>query len=305
MKLNNIDTIEIHYEITSQCPLSCKHCSSESSYRNTNKADLGNYLKLLKILSKKNDIISIFTGGEPLIHGSQFICESLKKVNKIENIKLGLFTSGCSTANNHIYPVTKEYANELKESGLDFVYMSIYSHKPEIHDQITGTLGSFNASLKSIYNFIGAGVTVNAHLVLLSNNVTDIKETIQYLIELGIKEVRLLRLVKHGRAKDNWNEIGMSREEQADIVKSICGSNQFNRSVTVSGFLEIQNCLSFKKSNKCYAGINKLYIDKDGYVYGCACKKKIELFRLTNIKDIDTNFRLQRINSLDMCMQDL
>ena len=39
--------------------------------------------------------------------------------------------------------MVKKYLNDLKDAGMKFVYISVYSTDEKIHDNITGVVGSY------------------------------------------------------------------------------------------------------------------------------------------------------------------
>ena len=117
-------------------------------------------------------------------------------------------------------------------------------------------------------------------------NQRGIEKVIYFLNELGVKEVRYLRLVRHGRAERNWKLIGLSKNEQSTIleraIKSIT-KNGLKIRITVAGFPEKWDCRPFETGEKCQAGIGLYYIDSKGRVFPCACKKRNQLYFVCNI----------------------
>ena len=279
--------LEIHFEIVSKCWLNCIHCSSESDIRRD-----GHCLSSLKI---ENFIASIgsdielyvcLTGGEPLL-SNQFL-PMVRRLRQFSNIKrIGFFTSGClGTEVGGINAIDERMSKELKEAGVGFCYVSLYSHLNHVHDQITTVAGSHKFSLESIRNLLKNGIEAKINLVPMKYNKNEIEKTVYSFNELGVPEVRFLRLVRHGRAEKHWKLIGLKREDQRAMIERAIKSAEemgLRIRITVAGFPEIWNCRPFETGEKCQAGIGLYYIDSKGRVFPCACKKRNQLYFVCNI----------------------
>ena len=66
-----------------------------------------------------------------------------------------------------------EEAAWISRLGVHQVQVSIYSHRPEIHDAITKVRGSLDRSLKAIARLRGLGVRVVIACVLMKQNAGD------------------------------------------------------------------------------------------------------------------------------------
>lgn len=285
--MNKRSEIEVHIEIISRCILECIHCSSEARVKTKR-----HYLPLVNIIDYiRRTCLSantrlFLTGGEPLVLAElSEIINELGKLNGI--IYLGLFTSGVLTDElGRLKAVSAERARELRQKGLIGCYLSIYSHDEHIHEDITKVHGSFQCTLESVSNLIKAGIETRVHCPVMKVNYRSLTETSLYCAEKGIKEVRFLRLVKHGRAKKNWLQIGLTEDEQKDaIVRTLKDLRALGSDirVTVAGFPDLFDCRPFNIGRKCQAGIGLFYINWKGDIFPCACKKRDPKFVLGNI----------------------
>ena len=279
--------VEIHFEIISQCGLNCVHCSSESNIEKIEGHLFPARIeKFLKSIGEDVTLYICLTGGEPLLSDQFFpILGRLKEFGNIKGI--GFFTSGCVVTEQHgIKAISEKTSLRLREAGITFCYVSLYSHLANVHDSVTGVSGSYNLSILSIRNLLSSGIETRVNFVPMKYNQRGIEKVIYFLNELGVKEVRYLRLVRHGRAERNWKLIGLSKNEQSTIleraIKSIT-KNGLKIRITVAGFPEKWDCRPFETGEKCQAGIGLYYIDSKGRVFPCACKKRNQLYFVCNI----------------------
>lgn len=285
--MNKRSEIEVHFEIISRCILECLHCSSEAQV-NTKRHDLQlvNIIDYIRQTCLSANIRLFLTGGEPLALSR--LSEIINKLGKLNGIiYLGLFTTGIFIDELGILKaVSTEQAQELHQKGLTGCYVSIYSHDEHIHEDITQVPGSFHLTLKSVLNLIEAGIEIRVHCPVMKTNYKHLTDTVLFCADKGIKEVRFLRLVKHGRAKKNWMRIGLTDDDQKNVivrtVKDLRAAGCDFR-VTVAGFPDLFDCRPFNIGPMCQAGIRLFYINWRGDIFPCACKKRDPKFVLGNI----------------------
>lgn len=284
-----MESIEIHAEITNKCILKCKHCSSIAN-TNDKELELYEFGKFIEKISGDKKIKLTLTGGEPLLRDSlEELLQSIKELNK--DIKVGLFTTGLIKDGSFIESVGEDRINRLKELGLNFVYVSIYSNNGIEHDNITQENLSFNKTIVSINRFVNAGIETNINMPLMKSNIDKLGDIIKYLRNIDVNEIRLLRLINHGIAEKNWNEIGLTKEEQLKAIDRI--KQNLDDKISFGGFLEIMSCQYITKDKRCLAGKNKLYIDNNGDVYPCGA---VKLNRKTKICTIYESFDIESYN---------
>lgn len=276
-----IKTYEIQIEIENRCYLNCCHCSSWSSRNLPSKIfqpeELERFIRLFDV-----PLHIYFTGGEPLLYPN--ILPLIKFVKNISpNIDVGIFTCGVL---KNVTEIDKIYASKLKECGLDDCYISLYHYKPEKHDLITSQRGSYDETIKSIYNLLENRIDVKVHLVINNYNYQELDKIIIETIKLGVNHVRLLRIVKHGLAEKNWDSIGVPYKRQNTAIKEIINNiKKYNGTVSVAGFPNEVACRPSPNSIKCQAGTHLLCITNSKNVYPCACTKNSSAFLLCSIND--------------------
>lgn len=275
--------MEIQVELTNRCALRCKHCSnnapSVSAYRDISFDQLYAFAEIAPKGCKL-----WLTGGEPTLTCLKTITSSLLKLNA--DLQIGIFTSGI-IKDKILRPISQYESDALFSSGLRDSFFSIYHLDKTKHDAIVDYDGSFECTLRTIKNFKKSGINVRVHIVLNKYNVNELHDIINFLCNLGIENIRLLRLVKTGCAIDNWDDIGVSYDIQNNAIEKIYRARQkFKTNVEISGFPLLTPCRPGNDAVACQAGIRLLYITLDGDVYPCACTRNKEHFKIGHISEL-------------------
>lgn len=117
-------------------------------------------------------------------------------------------------------------------------------------------------------------------------NKNTLGEIVDMAADWGIKEVRLLKLIKHGRANACWDEIGISEEEYRRCVCDVVRRKNAVH-VSASGVVDLIPCRWPCEREVCPAGKHLLYITYHGDIYPCASVKNNSAYRIGNIKNAD------------------
>lgn len=259
--------------------MQCSHCSSDANIASDNSRF--NFDGLAKFVSSINtDTILYLSGGEPLLVPDlpNRIVELLGK-----NVTIGMYSSGVKKFGGYRHVSVAE-AIGLRGSGLSECYFSIYDSIPGNHDAVTRLSGSYGHTIQSIKNFIAAGIDTKAHVVLNRYSMNHVGDVIKSLTDLGVRDVRLLSLARSGRAKINWDEIGVDNSYQIDILQSILQrSSDFECRLTFSGIPELTPCRPLNPEAGCVAGTKLLYITFDGNIFPCASTRNKPNYSIGNI----------------------
>ena len=152
--------LSVHLDITYRCNERCEHCYLEHS--GENELSTGEIRAFLKQFADAGTLFLTISGGEPLLRRDCFeIIESARELNF--NVKL----------KTNAVLIRERQARRLREAGVEQVQVSIYSHKPEVHDAITKLPGSLSRSLEGIRLMRAAGLKVTLANVLMKSNARD------------------------------------------------------------------------------------------------------------------------------------
>ena len=150
---------------------------------------------------------------------------------------------------------------------------------------MTGINGSFKILKDNIQALRAAGIRIRLNVVVTRFNYKNIPEIIQLAKQWKVSEVRLLKLICHGRAAKCWEKIGISEKEYYMSVSTILEQKWDGISITASGMENVVPCRDYCKVGECPAGKKLWYITFEGNVYPCASVKNNENYRIGNISE--------------------
>jgi len=122
--------------LTFQCQNNCVHCYAGGPHQ-TAELTTQQWKEVIKKLEEIGVFIATFTGGEPTLKAD---LQELLKFAQDSGIVTGLVTNGRKLKDD-------EYVKSLEDAGLDFVQITLESHKAAVHDRITGAKGSWKKLL--------------------------------------------------------------------------------------------------------------------------------------------------------------
>src|SRR5260370_782294 len=82
--------------------------------------------------------------------------------------------------------IHEEEARRIRELGVDTIQISVYSHRPEVHDAITKLPHSFERTVKAIRFLREQGLRVTIANVLMTANSCDHSGVQELAAELGV-----------------------------------------------------------------------------------------------------------------------
>lgn len=206
------------------------------------------------------------SGGEPFLYKD--LENIVSYVNQL-GIEVNIYSSGIVENEGKITYISPQKFETLKKLGLSKVMFNMQSSDETTYDKITGTKGRFSIIKKSLRNAINAGIYTEIHFVPMKLNVNDIDDVIRFSKDIGIDKVSFLKLVPHGRAKENRKFLQLSSEETIHLKQKLDDINSENIRIGIPLSLNFE-------SNFCHAASSKLYIKFDGTVYGCEAFKYIQ-----------------------------
>ena len=275
---------EINVEIIERCFQNCIHCSSSAC------RDSQQFLEKDEIIELTNDFVDYFggknieiSGGEPFLHEDLF---DLISFFKMKNLKVHLFTCGKIEENNNSEDSIDELVRKLKETGIDNIIFSLHGANAETHDAITRTKNSFSQSIKFINKLIDNNFNVGIHYVPMSPNFEEFEDLIDDAVELGIKEIGVLRFVPQGRG-EKYNEfLKLTKEESAELIELLAKSKKRKDiKVRIGSHLDFTFLLDGKSPKDCTAGKSKCLIEPNGDVIPCAVFKGRKDYVAGNIRE--------------------
>jgi len=171
-------------ELSTACHLHCAHCYIPAPERSLKREltvvrqqeELSDS-EVISVIDQLADIgclLLTFTGGEIFIKKSIF--EILRHAHE-RGFVLELFTSAT--------PLTPDKISALAELNIGRVQVSIYSHDAEIHDNFTGSIGSWRRSVEAIRLMVESGLHVELVCSIVPDNYRDLAKIKELAESLG------------------------------------------------------------------------------------------------------------------------
>lgn len=167
---------------TNKCNLNCAMCLN-SAYRNKNllskEISLNTIKKILPELIKNKPMVCL-SGGEPLLNKDLFKIISVLSRGKI-------FTS--LTTNGYIL---EKYVNDIINSGLEFISISLDHFEENIHDSGRGVKNTYKNLFRGLNKLLKyrqqTPSNIKINTVINKNNYRDLSKMYDFIEKLGIDE---------------------------------------------------------------------------------------------------------------------
>lgn len=202
--------LRVDMALTFNCQNDCVHCYVGGP-KKTNELTTTQWMQVIDRLHQIGVFILTFTGGEPTLR--EDLPELLAYAQR-KGLVTGLITNGRTLA-------SKSYVEKLERSGLDFVQVTLESHKPKIHNQITGDPKSWKETIAAIKNLIPTQIYTTTNTTLNKYNKDDFLDTIDFIKKLGVAAFGCNSLIYSGKAKEIAKEFVLSIEDLKDILPKI------------------------------------------------------------------------------------
>ena len=211
---------------------------------------------LLDQLAAAGVFFLVFSGGEVFLRRDFF--------ELLEHARSLLFSVKVKT--NAIMIGEKE-ADRLAELGLHGVQVSVYSHRPEVHDRITKVPGSLERTLAGARLLRERGVNVIFANVLMGPNAADYPAVRSLALEMGAEytvDPTITPMMDGQRGVLEWN-IRQAELQKVMRDPALVGSVE-DFCAPPSGPLSEQDAY---ETLPCSAGHTACYVSPYGDVYPC------------------------------------
>ncbi|MFL6301267.1 MAG: radical SAM/SPASM domain-containing protein [Terriglobales bacterium] len=152
--------IGVHMDLTYRCNERCVHCYLDHDDRGEmNTAEIKG---ILEQLAEAGVFFLTLSGGEPLMRKDFFDIVAHAR-SLMFNVKVK--TNGLL--------IGEKEAQRLQELGVENVQISVYSHRPEVHDAITKVKGSLERTKKAVRFLRAQGLKLTIANVMMTSNLAD------------------------------------------------------------------------------------------------------------------------------------
>jgi radical SAM protein with 4Fe4S-binding SPASM domain len=164
--------LSVQLDLTYRCNERCVHCYLD--HDDHGELSTAEIRDLLEQLAEAGALFLCFSGGEVLMRMDFFpLLEYARSLSFDVKVKTNAFM------------IREREADRMRELGVRTVQVSIYSHRPEVHDAITKLPGSLKRSLAGIRLLRERGVMTVVANVLMRSNLNDYAGVKALAQELG------------------------------------------------------------------------------------------------------------------------
>lgn len=244
--------LSAHIDITWRCNERCVHCYLDHDGKGEMSTE--EIKDVIRQLADCGTFFLTISGGEPFLRRDCFeILEFARSLRFSVKLKTNAVMIGA------------QHAARLRQMGIESVQISLYSHRPEVHDAITKLPGSFRRTTDGIRRLKASGVKVSIANVLMKHNNRDAMGVKRLAEELGVgfsidpTITPMLNgdrsILSHGISESELEEI-LHRAEFVGNVDEFCDPVSTVDDDILEGY-------------SCSAGHSLAYISPFGDVYPC------------------------------------
>jgi radical SAM protein with 4Fe4S-binding SPASM domain len=196
--------------LTFRCQNNCVHCYAGGPHE-TPELSTKQWKEIINRLSTIGIFILTFTGGEPTLRPD---LPDLLLYAQNKGMVTGLITNGRNLKDN-------AYVTTLEKAGLDFVQVTLESHKPEVHDLMTASTGSWKDTVTGIRNAVNSQIYVSTNTTLSKHNESGFLDTVDFIKGLGVNAFGCNSLIYSGKASNVSQEFALTVEELGGLLPKI------------------------------------------------------------------------------------
>jgi MoaA/NifB/PqqE/SkfB family radical SAM enzyme len=199
------------WDVTNRCNLSCLHCYNQSGSRPpVEDLPTEEMLGIARQILELKPFVVCLCGGEPLMR------EDILDL-------ISVFKGGVLTVNmvSNGYLLDEKRVKELVDAGIGSVQVSLDGARPETHDRLRACPGSWERAVRAIKALIQAGLYPPVTLIPNKLNYREIEAWGEYLISLGVYNLRLMPLIPLGRGNRNSERLMLDGEEDFAVRLAI------------------------------------------------------------------------------------
>lgn len=262
-------------EITNKCNMKCLHCYNDSHLQRDNIMSLEDFkLVVDNLISLKIRSIQII-GGEPFYDKDNLKNMLNYVIGKFDFIEI--FTNGTLIPDIWFEYLKKNYIH---------IALSIYSYDADMHDKVTGAIGSFEKTSITIEKLKKYDIPYRVCNVLIKN------------IDIGTKNNHLYTL------RDDKDIVRMSGRASLSLLSDELIKKKLITKKTFAEPLKKSFCSRLVSGHNCFN--DKIYISANLEVFPCVMERRIKhcMIKENNKITLDDNIRFfvkDKINECSEC----
>lgn len=257
------------WEITLACDLKCHHCGSRAGKRRADELTTEECLDLVRQLARMGTREVTLIGGEAYLRRDWL--EIIREVRD-QGMDCTMQSGGLN--------LTEDRIKAAVDAGLQGLGISIDGLR-EVHDQVRGVKGSFDAAFKALHAIQQSGITSSVNTQITSLVIPQLRELMNLFINAGATNWQVQLTVAMGRAADN-PDLLLQPYELLELMPLL--AELFEEGADRGLLLQPGNNIGYFGPyesvwrgsgddrihwTSCNAGQNTLGIEADGTIKGC------------------------------------
>jgi len=175
--------------LTYRCQNDCGHCYNETKDKKELTSD--QWKEVISRLWAEGIPHVVFTGGEPTLYpGLEGLIAKSEEFGQIT----GLITNGRGLGK-------PGYLKGLIGLGLDHVQITVLSHREALHDKLAGAKGAWKETVEGLKTALAEDLYVSTNTTIMRDNVSDVVETMKFLIGLGVRNIAFNVIIRSGKGE--------------------------------------------------------------------------------------------------------
>jgi radical SAM protein with 4Fe4S-binding SPASM domain len=166
--------LSVQLDLTYRCNERCIHCYLD--HDDHGEMTTAEIKDLLDQMADAGVFYLTISGGEILMRKDFF---EILEYARARTFCINLKTNGVL--------IREKEAQRLRELGVERIQISVYSHRPEVHDAITKMPGSFRQSIAAVRFLREQGLRVTMANVLMTQNASDYQSVKKLAEELDAR----------------------------------------------------------------------------------------------------------------------
>ena len=158
--------------------------------------------------------ILAFSGGEPLMHRDIY---TITRAAADHGMYVAMATNGTL--------ITRAVADKLKDSGVEYLQISLDGAHPETHDSFRATPGSFIHAIRGIRNAVKRNFFVNVSTTVTKLNYKEAPQIIDLCEQLGVDWFMFYNFIPTGRGNDII-DFDLSPHEREELLRTLYQKNK-------------------------------------------------------------------------------
>lgn len=270
----------IAWEITRRCNLRCIHCRSSSELEVKAHPDFSTEeaFRIIDDITGYAKPVVVLSGGEPLLRKDVF---EIARYGTDKGLRMCLATNGTL--------VTSEICENIKDSGIKIVSLSLDGSEERIHDDFRNQEGAFSGTINAAGLFKKHKIEFIINSSFTKRNQEEIPKVYKLAKDLGATAWYMFMIVPTGRGEEIMNELiskgdyekilewhyQMEKDEKDMLVRPTCAPHYYRIVLQKSkeeGIKFERRTLKFSTGGAkgCIAGQLIALIDVDGNVLPCS-----------------------------------